>query len=231
MSADVYDLLYAEKDYRGEARAVTAVVRERVPAAATLLDVACGTAEHARFFADEGLAVDGIDLEPAFVTLARAKHPAGRFTEADMRGFDLGRRYDAVVCLFSSIGYLRNTAALGRAMRAMAAHLADPGVLVVEPWFEPGAMRDGFTTCLTVETEDRKVCRMSHTAVDERHSRLTFHYLTATEAGVRHDTEHHTLSLFTRTEMETAFADAGLAVTYDPEGPTGRGLYVATREA
>ena len=46
-TAHVYDLLYegAGKDYEAEATALHAVVQERAPGAASLLDVACGTGE------------------------------------------------------------------------------------------------------------------------------------------------------------------------------------------
>lgn len=48
--------------------------------------------------------VDGIDLDPEFVEIARRKLPRSLIEHADMVDFDLGRRYDVVVCLFSSIG-------------------------------------------------------------------------------------------------------------------------------
>jgi len=64
----------------------------------TVLDVACGSGEHARLLAGHGFVVDGLDLDPAFVRIARHKHPSGRFFEADMAGFDLPDRYDAILC-------------------------------------------------------------------------------------------------------------------------------------
>ncbi|MCU1239209.1 MAG: N,N-dimethyltransferase [Candidatus Solibacter sp.] len=40
------------------------------------------------------------------VAVARAKNPAGEFHVADMRTFELDKRYDVVQGLFGSIGYL-----------------------------------------------------------------------------------------------------------------------------
>ena len=60
-----------------------------------------------------------------------------------MRSFDLGRRFDAVTCLFSSIGYLLTPEDLEQGIARMAAHVAPGGVLVVEPWFTPDAWRPG----------------------------------------------------------------------------------------
>lgn len=231
-SAAYYDLFYREKDYRGEARYVAATIRHRVPAAVSVLDVACGTGEHARFLIDDhGFAVDGIDVEPTLLDIARSKVTCGTFQMADMVDFALGRTYDAVVCLFSSIGYVRVEPALRRAVAAMARHLAPGGVLVVEPWFEPGTMQQGFVTILTGARPDgTHACRMSHTTIAGRISRLQFDYLIGDARGLRHERETHELGLFTREEMAGAIDAAGLRdLGYDEEGPSGRGLYVATR--
>ncbi len=229
-STDLYDAFYREKDYRAETDYVAAVVRGRVPSAESVLDVACGTGEHARCLSrDHGFRVDGVDIDPRFVELAGKKNPAGRFGCADMTDLDLGRTYDAVLCLFSSIGYVRDVGGLRRAMAAMARHVATPGILVVEPWFAPGTMEDGFVTATTVDIPDGRACRMTHTSLDGRLSRLRFEYLIGTTAGLRRASEVHELGLFTRDEMGEAFAAAGLTLEFDPEGPTGRGLCVAVR--
>jgi hypothetical protein len=49
--------------------------------------------------------------------LARHKHPAGRFTQADVQTFRLSGRYDAVIRLFSSIGYRRTADRVTNALR------------------------------------------------------------------------------------------------------------------
>ncbi len=233
-SGSHYDLLYREKDYRSEAAYVAAVIRDRLPAAATLLDVACGTGEHARFLIEKhGFAVDGIDIEPTLLETARAKLPSGTFHVADMLDFDLGRSYDAVVCLFSSIGYAHTEPKLRRAVAAMARHLAPGGVLAVEPWFEPGQMTHRLVTMLTAEApHGAKACRMSHTTLEGRTSRIHFEYLFGDEHGLRRETESHELGLFTREELIAAFRSAGLdEIQHDEHGPSGRGMYVAMAPA
>ncbi len=80
-SSELYDLIYASfKDYSQEARDIVALLRRVHPHCRSILDVACGTREHARLLAAEhGLRVDGLDLDPALVRIASAKHPAGQF--------------------------------------------------------------------------------------------------------------------------------------------------------
>ena len=134
-SAPWYDLIYfVFKDYSAEADQIGALMEVERPGAQTILDVACGTGEHALHLGERGFLVDGLDLEPNFVRIAAEKNPNGTFIAADMIDFDLGKRYDAVLCLFSSIGYTRTVENLHRTIRCFREHLADDGVILVEPW-------------------------------------------------------------------------------------------------
>ena len=228
-SAELYDRIYATfKDYPAEAARLAAWIRAERPGARTILDVACGTGEHARLLqAEHGFEVDGLDLEPKFVEIARAKLPDARVHLADMTDFALPHRYDVVLCLFSSIGYARTLDGARRAIACMRAHLAPGGLLLVEPWFPPGALEVDRVWLRTAETPEGPICRMTHTVVDGRISRITFHYLIGGRDGVEHRREVHELGLFTDEEMRSCFESEGLVVQHDPEGLFGRGLYLA----
>jgi SAM-dependent methyltransferase len=229
-SGDLYDLIYtALKDYAAEAASVAQIIRTHRHDALEVLDVACGTGEHARHLsATHGFHVDGIDIDPVLVGHARAKNPGRRFEVCDMMDFDLGRRYDAVLCLFSSIGYAVTLDRVLAVLTCVRRHLRPAGVMLVEPWFEPGVLQDGYLTLRTAETATTKIARVSRNEVVGRVSRLRFEYLVADASGIRHLVEYHELGLFTRTEMESAFSRAGLRVAFEESGPSGRGLYVAS---
>jgi SAM-dependent methyltransferase len=228
-TAHYYDLIYSFKNYGEEAAKIRAVIRKEHPTAHSILDVACGTAEHARVLSAE-FAVDGIDLEPGFVEIARRKVPAGTFSVADMRGFALGRKYDVVQCLFSSIGYLTEGDDVVRALECFARHLARDGIIVVEPWFAPADWRVGVPHMAPpVDRPDIKICRLNVSEQYGNLSRIRLHYLIATGAGVEYIQEDHELALYTVAEMLQFFRRAGLMVSHDAKGISGRGLYVARR--
>jgi len=227
--AELYDAIYfGFKAYGTEADQIAALLRTVHPTCRTVLDIACGTGEHARLLATRhGFDVDGIDLNGDFLRLARLKHPAGRFTQADMADFTLGRRYDAVICLFSSIAYLRTLSDVTRALARFRAHLAEGGVVVVEPWFEPGVMESGHHSTRAGEANGVRVERAATTEIDGRISRLRFDYVIEGPEGIRRASEIHELGLFTVAEMLAAFEAAGLVARHEASGLTGRGLYVA----
>ena len=58
--------------------------------------------------------------------------------------------------------------------------------------------------------------------------RLHFDYQIEGSDGARHFTELHKLGLFTVEETLGSFESVGLRARYHPEGPSGRGLYIAT---
>jgi SAM-dependent methyltransferase len=198
-----------------------------VPGARKLLDVACGTGQHARFLKDY-FTVDGLDLNGRYLEAARARNPAGRYVQADMTDFDLGARYDVVTCLFSAIGYLKALEPLRRAIACMAKHVVPQGALVIEPWIEPDRWKPGSVSINSGEIPDGVVCRMALSRREENCSVMSLHYLHGSRHGIRHYAEQLELGLFTRDEMTSAFEHAGMRVMYDLEGLIGRGLYIGT---
>lgn len=218
----------AFKDYTAETAAVAARIRQHHPSAQTVLDVGCGPGDHAHLLAAEhGYAVDGIDVAPEFVQQARETHPDGSFWTADMVDFDLDRRYDVVLCLFSAIGYVLTLENVRRTLRSFCRHLQPEGLVIVEPWFTPDVWEPDSIYCKTVETDDWTLCRMSHAKQAGRRSVLQFEYLLGRSNGIQRFAERHELGLFTVEEMTACFEDAGFAVTHYDDGLTDRGLYVA----
>lgn len=230
-SAELYDAIYGSfKDYRGEVATIERLFRGLNPRWTTVLDVACGTGEHARLLAEDGFTVDGLDVDAAFIRIARQKHPAGRFFEADMSDFQLPQRYDVVMCLFSSIGYLRTLDRVAQALVCFRNHVVPGGAIVVEPWFEPGVLDPARVGRHVGATDGVRVTRTSRVEVEGRLSRLHFDYEIADASGTRHASETHELGLFTRKELMQTFRSAGLEADYDPKGLMDRGLYVARVE-
>jgi SAM-dependent methyltransferase len=227
-TAELYDLFYDWKDYAAEAAKVRDIVAARNPEARTLLDVACGTGRHLEQLQD-AYAMEGLDLDEGLLAVAAERLPGVPLHRGDMRDFDLGRTFDVVTCLFSSIGYVQTTQNLDRAISAMARHLAPSGVLLVEPWFAPEQFDPHHIGRVVVaERPDLQAVRMNGSRVDGPLSILDFHYLVARPGTVEHLTETHVLGLFTPEEYRAAFERAGLSVEHDDEGLMGRGLWIAT---
>lgn len=226
-SADLYDKIYSWKNYKQEAEEITAAILARMPGCRTILDVACGTGEH-HVYLKEKFEIDGTDILGEFIEIAKPKNPAGNYFQADMRNFDLERKYDAVICLFSSIGYLKNTSEIKSAFLSFAKHLKPGGIVMVEPWFTKESWTSGKVHMIANDHPDFKICRMNMSMTEGDYSIVDFQYLIGEEnKGIKHFTERHELRLSSVDEMLSAFKEAGLKAELDPKGLTGRGMYYA----
>jgi SAM-dependent methyltransferase len=226
-----YDAVYAWKDYRSEVDRLDRVIRERNPSARTLLDVACGTGKHLELLRHR-FRVEGLDLDPEMLAIARRRlGPDVPLHSGDLVGFDLGREFDVVTCLFSSIAYARTADRLGAAIGSMARHVAPNGLLIVEPFFSPDQWEPGHLDSTVVDEPDLKVVRMVLSGPAESPMTMSFNYLVGTPEGIDHFTEEHEVGLFTDQEHRDAFRAAGLEAEHDAEGLMGRGLFIGVRRS
>lgn len=224
-SAAFYDAIYSFKDYAAESAEVLAIIGGKQPNAKTLLDVACGTGAHIRYF-KEHFGCVGVDLDSNLLEIARGANPEVEFRQADMRDFDLGRRFDVVTCLFSAIGYAETLEGLGQTARCLFRHVSPGGLAIVEPWLSPQMFVEGHIGLTTVDQPDLKIARINTSRRDGAVSVMLFEYLVGTPEGIERMSEEHRLGLFTHEEHHEAFQEAGFRMEYDPKGPMGRGLYV-----
>lgn len=236
--AGVYDDLYRGrgKDYAAESQTIVAEIRARMPDATSLLDVGCGTGSHLAHLRDQLPDVEGVEPSAAMRVFADARLPGITVRDGEMGTLRTGRSYDAVTCLFSTIGYAGGATGaidgLRTAMARMAAHLRPGGVLVIEPWIFAERYVVGHVGSDFTRAGHRTIFRMSHSGLTGDHDRvsvLTMRYLVGDENGIAQFTDVHTLSMFSRPDFLTAFRTAGCDNVEFLDPAFGRGLFVATR--
>lgn len=224
----VYDLIYGAtgKDYAAEAALLDQIIQERNERAASLLDVACGTGAHLRHLRSR-YEVVGLDVDPGMLEQARTALPDITLVEGDMRSFRLAQRFDAVACLFSSIGYMQSAGELNAAVACMAAHLSVGGVLIVDGWVRPDAWIDpGTVHAQAAKGDGVAVARVGRSRRDGNKTYLELHHLVGTMDGIEYLVDHHELSLFTDQEYEEAFRLSGLCVERVDSQMSGRDRYI-----
>ena len=104
--ASMYDNIYAKKNYALEAHQIKNLMHER-DLSKSLLDVGCGTGNHARFFVS-WIHYTGIDISPKMIETAVKKEISGtKFIHASLNETD-NEQYDVVVSLFNVINHVHN---------------------------------------------------------------------------------------------------------------------------
>ncbi|KWT63835.1 SAM-dependent methyltransferase [Streptomyces albus subsp. albus] len=227
---DVFESIYRSrgKDWEQEAKEVSREIRARVPDADSLLDVACGTGAHLAYFQAEFGHTEGVELAEPMLAVARRRLAGIPLHQGDMRAFDIGCTFHAVVCMFCSIGYLDDVSQLRDAIRCMARHVKPGGVLVIEPWWFPEKFIEGYVAGDLSCEEGRTIARISHSVRQGDKTRMELRYVVGQASGITEFTEIELLSLWRKDEYLSAFADAGCPAEYLEGGPTGRGLFIGT---
>jgi ubiquinone/menaquinone biosynthesis C-methylase UbiE len=228
LTSQVYDEIYSWKDYATESRRVRQLIRANgPPKPKTLLDVACGTGAHLAYLS-RSFESTGLDLDEGMLRVARRKLPRVRFVRGRMEDFQLGRRFDAITCLFSAIAYARSEADLRRTVQNFAAHLNPGGVAVVEPWLTASKYRAGSVHLRIFGTRAMPIARMNRAERHGNRSIMDMHHLVGTPRGVRHWVEHHDLGMYEVRTYLAAFRAAGFRPRFMRRGlMKDRGLYVA----
>lgn len=217
LHAEFYDLVYADKPYAEEATFVLAQI-ERVLGRAprTLLDIACGTGQHAAEFAAAGIEVHGLDFNAELLEHARRRAPHLEFVLQDMTELNLGdARFEAVTCLFDSIGYPQRNDLVIAALRGARRHLTPDGVLAVEFLHAPAMV--SHSTRLRVrrwETPDgSELIRVSETTLDLAEQAMTVQYELIElrpDGSYARGRERQANRFFSVPEMEALMTAAGL---------------------
>ena len=102
-------------------------------------------------------------------------------------------------------------------------------MVVVEPWFSPEQWKVGRPSAVFVDKPEMKLARINISEKRGNVSIVNFHFLVGIQGNVERFTELHEIGLFTKKEYMEAFEKAGLETTLDPQGITGRGLYVGVK--
>jgi len=171
--AELYDLFYAEKPYAVESRFVHDCLQKfSSRPVKRLLELACGTGNHSFLLEKYGYEIIATDYSNDMLVQARHKSESKNsrvdFRQQDMRTLDLHERpFDAVICLFDSIGYVATNENIGQVLRNVHDHLKTDGLFIFEFW-HAGAMLRGFDRLRIRrwKTQDSEFLRIAETTVD-----------------------------------------------------------------
>ena len=218
--ARYYDLLYRDKDYRGEADFIIEQVRAHAPGARSILELGCGTGIHAQLIVEAGYAVHGIDFSEAMLASAQARRAGlapelqGRldFSQGDVRAFRSGRTYDVVISLFHVFSYQTRNADLQAAFATAAEHLAPGGVLVFDYWYGPAVLAQRPETRVKrLSDGDLSVLRIAESSLDDMASTVDVNYETTVSVGETREVirETHRMRYLFIPEIELLAAQFG----------------------
>ena len=239
IDARLYDLIH-----RGNPGDIAFYV-EACRGAREVLEIGCGTGRILEALVDAGIDAVGIEIDAVRAERARsrltragaASRASAGVVQADVRGFDLGRRFDRVIAPYNVLYALLDDDALADGLVAIRDHLEDGGRFVfdgylVDPRSIPGpgetigspeplvTVHDGPDTIRVFE-QDRWGTEPGRVDV-----RYTYHvHRSGADVRVRTHTIRHRFR--EPAEFARALERAGLRVADGPtrRGPRGHGAW------
>lgn len=241
--ASLYDSLYADKEYDAEVDLLEEIFRRFLQArTATILDLGCGTGNHALRLARRGYSVTGVDRSAAMLDVARVKSGeaglAVRLVEADISSYSIDAHFDAALMMFAVLSYQQANDDVRTTLDTVRRHLRPGGLLIFDVWHGPGVLSDPpveRTKEVDAGSEGR-VARTAHPTLDVRRSLCRIEYDLSHLNGEVIGEEQHVVRFFFPTEVELFLQVSGFemlsitpfgALDSDVERTTWNALVVA----
>lgn len=148
--ARYYDLLYQDKDYQGETEFIHQLIQTYASDSQDILELGCGTGNHAVLLATKGYQVHGVDLSEEMLQKANSRllqlHPnlisRLQFTQGDIRYIRLNQRFNVIISLFHVISYQTTNDDLIAAFATVKEHLQPGGIFIFDIWYGPAVLTE-----------------------------------------------------------------------------------------
>lgn len=144
--AQYYDVFYRFKDYRKECDYLEGLFekysRQRPK---TILDLGCGTGGYTFPLVQKGYQLTAIDASLPMLRKAEEKqnalHTRIRFYQKNLQDFQLKRKFDVVVCMFSVIDYLIKDKDIAKALKNIRGHMKKDSLFIFDFWNQEAVER------------------------------------------------------------------------------------------
>jgi len=222
--ADAYDLLYTGKDYNAECDMIEEVFkRYAVGPIKSILDLGCGTGNHAIPLAKRGYEVTGVDISPDMLRIAKEKISNFKpstfnfqpiFLQGDIRSLDLAKTFDAVLMMFAVLGYQVTNEDVLAALTSVRRHLRPGGLFICDVWWGPAVLTIRPSERVKViPTEEGKIIRATSGKLDTFRHTCEVHYHVWQINGkqiISESEERHTMRYFFPQELAYFLSEAKL---------------------
>lgn len=211
--ADYYDYLYQDKDYLGECDAIVEILRKYSKYKVfSILDLGCGTGNHAFILHQKGYKVVGVDRSEVMLNNAKKKlsnvtsKKNIRFEKGDIRKWKTAEKFDAVIMMFAVLGYQLENNDVLKSLSTVRKYLKSNGLFIFDVWYAPAVLTQKPSKRIkTVDTPTGKILREASSEIDSARQICTVHYTTSyfkNNRLIQKIKENHQMRYFSLQELK-----------------------------
>jgi SAM-dependent methyltransferase len=172
--ANAYDTIYNDKNYIDECKLIDRLLQSYGNGPIRrLLDLGCGTGNHALPLAQQGYEVVGVDCSSEMLTRAREKARSWQvsgnaiFYQHDICSIHLTQSFDACLMMFAVLGYQLKNQDVVAALCTARKHLRQDGLLIFDVWYGPAVLHQGPSQRIKlIPTERGQILRLASGELD-----------------------------------------------------------------
>ncbi len=223
--SDVYDLIYKDKNYDSECDLLESIFKKYSnKPVKSILDLGCGTGNHAIPLVKRGYQVTGIDLSESMLEHARTKirnikeKKLLKLIKGDVRSFKVAQDFDAAIMMFAVLGYQLENSDISSTLKCVRKHLKKDGIFIFDVWYGPAVLHDKPSQRIKIfPTPKGRVLRIASGDLDIMKHLCTVHYLVweiEKNKIMKEIEEHHTMRFFFLKELEFFLQALGLKMLH-----------------
>lgn len=213
--AKYYDSIYYESYgewYKKQVNFVISQIKKNRIKGKQLLDVACGTGNHVKFFKQKNYIVTGVDSNREMLKIAKKKVKGVKFIQQDMKKLRLNKKFDIITCLFSSINYNQNLKELKKTLTNFYNHLNDTGILIFDAGFVKENLKLGHRWVDGFEEKSYCLTRCSRSYIKDNKLIIPFVYVLQKDNKNIIEEDTHKMGIYTINEVKKTMTKIGFKI-------------------
>lgn len=147
--ARYYDILYQDKNYAAESSNIDRIIKSHSSSTKTLLELGCGTGNHAMILADMGYKLTSVDRSQYMLEHAKKKSGSRNieFVQSDITDLPkFKNKFDSCVSMFHVLNYLLTRRDLVNVLKRIHSMIDRKGLLIFDSWNGLAVLTEGPTT-------------------------------------------------------------------------------------
>lgn len=169
--AELYDSIYSDKNYVDECNTIELIFSEYGSGKVeNILDLECGTANHALILAKRKYNLVGVDRSVEMIQIAKDK--CKNFHNIELQNKDIleyksSKSFDAVIMMFAVLGYLNKNELVQNTINLVSEKLVKGGLFVFDFWYAPAVLNQRPTSRLKkIKRNDELILRYAEPVLD-----------------------------------------------------------------
>jgi len=131
--SDLYEAVI-DRDTNREVNFINYIIKKYNHDSKKILDLGCGVGRHLRELCKKGYDVSGVDLSKKMIEKSKKNVPNGVFYNVDFRDYNLGVKFDVIMCMWSTFNYLIDKKEMNQYFNKLCEHLENEGIFILDIW-------------------------------------------------------------------------------------------------